>query len=1493
MDVRLTWDRPCSTECRDREGHPCSHSSTIDVTADQTARVGDLAAALSSLSEAASTEVREGEPDKAREGAPQRARVPGTSVPSIRIGASSPHGQPGTVLPPSALLATSALLSGTVIEVGDAPVAGPNAREESGAAPGRRGRRARTHLPAGAPNPAEYRLLIEGPDGRRHVPLTGPQMWIGSDPACDVVLRGRDVEPRHARLSLPERRVQSASDAAPLWVDGHETFEASVEGSRVIGIGDLTLRLVHQGGDDTTLASTEAVAHLPNPRFIDAASPPAIPLPSPPKSPQAVAFPVVMMIVPVFMAAGLWFMTQSRFVLVFALFMPMLALANYASQKRNAAYQHREALARFDDELDAAATKAHAWHTRERAHLDERFPDPGRVRRAIPERSRLLWSTKAASPDFLHVRLGVGSRVSAAAVEAPAKPDVAADDALRLDDVAAEISRLDEAPVDLDLGAANVAVIGEVSHAAPVAVSILITAAGLHSPEDLTVAAFVGEPWVGPLGSLAWLPHASYPVSAVTAPRLVDEEAAADALLADLEQIVAARQQASRTAGADAGSSSMQRILVVVADPAPVERARLVQLAFASGPEVGVHLLWCARSLERVPQGCPVLVHVDGTADAPGSAAVVGHLPSVVGRDGLAPSLVGGAGVEGALVEGVPVAGALERVADGSSVQPLALATVGRTDALECARSLAPVVDARTRIADSADIPSLVTLADATGLAFDALDADLSARWALSDADPARTLEAAIGHDGRGSVRLALRTAGPHALVAGTTGAGKSEFLQSWVLALAAEYSPSALTFLFIDYKGGAAFAECVDLPHCVGLVTDLSGALVQRALVSLRAELVRREEILARAEVKDLPSLEARGEGGCPPALIIVVDEFAALMRDVPEFVDELVDIAARGRSLGLHLVLATQRPAGIVSERLRANTTVRVALRLADAADSHDVIGTADAARITAEQPGRGLVRTGPRPPRDVQMAYAGRLARARAVPPRLRVSPGPLSGETWGPVIIEHERAGLGAGDLSEGERLVQAARQLAVREGREAPRRPWLEPLPASLGLVELAELAEPRAVTPERGVPVALIDMPSQQRQFPWHYSPATSPRLLLIGAAGAGATEALDTVISSLALWPRVTPAHAYVIDSPQGSHASLAELPHVGSVIPATDTDRALRLLRTLVARMRERAEAFRTAGARSLSEHAQKTGKRWEYLVLAIESYAGLMAELGPREAEGATAMLTALARDGEHLGIALVVGTSRSREMPTVLDTAMDQRAIFRLARKEDEAMLGLSTPVGPDDPPGRALIDARSAQFARPPSAGDLERCGGGSPGDALASPPVPIIHFPRRLAEHELPAPAPDGHLILGLDAGLCEGVSASLRDLLVVAGGPGSGKSSLLERAEAQAARSGMTVWRVRGTDTGDPDESGERQGSGVGNRRTPMTCALPMTCARRLPPCARTRDPTSFSSSTTSARSKARHVPRHSRSWRAPSCSTGAACGHRSRAARSPAPTP
>ncbi|QEO13413.1 hypothetical protein FLP10_02540 [Agromyces intestinalis] len=351
------------------------------------------------------------------------------------------------------------------------------------------------------------------------------------------------------------------------------------------------------------------------------------------------------------------------------------------------------------------------------------------------------------------------------------------------------------------------------------------------------------------------------------------------------------------------------------------------------------------------------------------------------------------------------------------------------------------------------------------------------------EVDGRARLRAVVGQGVEGRVELDLVADGPHALVAGTTGSGKSEFLLAWVAALAAAYPPEAVAFLLVDFKGGAAFAPLEGLPHVTGIVTDLDEAEARRAVASLRAELRHREQVLAAAGARDLAALDA---GTTLPRLVVVVDEFPAMIERFPALGEVIADLAARGRSLGVHLVLAAQRPNGVVRDAITANCQLRIALRVLARSDSVAVIGSDHAAGLPAGTPGRAVLVRGDGRPTVFQSAFA---------------DAGALDG--------------------------------LRLRRADAAPaRRPWLEPLPHRLApehpdLVALIALREPTDA-----VVFGLADDPDRQRRVAAAWNPERDGNLLVVGAPGSGRTGALAAVARA---WQRSRPrAGLVVLDGPR-----------------------------------------------------------------------------------------------------------------------------------------------------------------------------------------------------------------------------------------------------------------------------------------------------------------------------------------------------------------------
>ena len=424
------------------------------------------------------------------------------------------------------------------------------------------------------------------------------------------------------------------------------------------------------------------------------------------------------------------------------------------------------------------------------------------------------------------------------------------------------------------------------------------------------------------------------------------------------------------------------------------------------------------------------------------------------------------------------------------------------------ARALAPVRDVSRDDAESM-IPSSARLLDLLGMPSPSA-ADVAAVWRSGG----RTTSVPIGVSADGVFSVDLRVDGPHGLIAGTTGAGKSELLQTLIASLAVANRPDEMTFVLIDYKGGAAFADCASLPHVVGMVTDLDGHLTERALESLGAELRRRESLLLHAGAKDIEDYYDLFDAGDRrassrvPRLVLVIDEFAAMVGELPDFVEGLVDIGRRGRSLGVHLLLATQRPAGVVTGDIRANTFLRIALRVTDPDESSDVLDDPSAARISKSVPGRCYVRSGVGTPVAVQTARIGgrRPGNVSSAPAQTV----PLPWGRLGRPLALAEAVEDESSMVTDLKVLVAAISEAADRAGIDEQPPPWLEPLPSCVTLDDLpAVFADEDDVAP---LAFGLTDLPSSQSRSALTLDLVHGGHLYVAGSARSGRSTVLRTL---------------------------------------------------------------------------------------------------------------------------------------------------------------------------------------------------------------------------------------------------------------------------------------------------------------------------------------------------------------------------------------------
>lgn len=1102
--------------------------------------------------------------------------------------------------------------------------------------------------------------VTAGPGAGTTIPLGRGATIIGTDAGCELVLPDAASTPaaeavvgRHAVIHHePDGSLWLESLAAGTTVDGRAVTATTplLPGQEIrIGMSVVEVR-VAEPADAVADAVGNVLEVRRPPRLRRPVTRVELAWPAEPDPPVRQPIPWLASLAPIAMGVVLYLVTHTILLLLFIGLSPIMAAINVVTSRRNGKIFHRHAMVAYRLAVAAAEAELVAALTQERQLRLDAAPDAATLAATATGPRRRLWERRRHEADFLHVRLGLATlpasvrrAFAASSSQVPLEP-------LSIEAAPAVISLT-------ELGVVGVA--GPPDFAGATACWLVAQAAVTSGPADLQLVILTGESAVheSRWAWARWLPHtlSSQPGGpaffGTTSETLT-------ARITELVELIGARRgdevpfQPSRLRSVD-----WPHVLVVM-DPAfDIRRLPGVDLILRHGPSVGVQSICVDVTESYLPVECQATI----TPGPDGTATLVASDRPVLA---------------GILLDAV--------AADWFDA-------VGR--------ALAPYRDPEG-ISATGTIPTSARLVDL--LRLDRLDATgVLAAWARSH----RSTTALLGVGVNGPFHLDLRLDGPHGLVAGTTGAGKSEFLQTLIAALAVANRHDALNFLLVDYKGGSAFRDCARLPHTVGVVTDLDGHLTARALESLSAELKRREELLARGGAKDIDDYVTMGEpAGALPRLLIIIDEFAGLVAELPDFVTGLVGIAQRGRSLGIHMVLATQRPSGVVSPEIRANTNLRVALRVTSAAESADVIDAPDAARIMPTTPGRAYARTGHSALTAFQSARVGGPATPVVTDkgPEIAVVDAGWTRAGKPPELARVDAFGQIDPADTDLARLTAVLTEAADASGIPRQPQPWLPPLPTVLLVTQLGRPEPaPDRLTP---APFAVVDLPAAQRQEVLAYHPGQARHLGVVGGPGSGRTTLLRTLAVGLATLNRPEDVWLYAIDCGGGELRRLSQLPHTGAVVTRTEIDRTSRLLTRLHDEMSRRLERLASEGYTDVTEQRAATAaaEQLPYIVVFVDRWEGFLTTFDPVDNQRLTDLIVDIAREGGGAGIRLVVTGDRSI-LSGRLAAAIDERLCLSLPDRNDYAFAGLDVRKIPDPmPPGRAVRtgDIAELQIAVP-------------------------------------------------------------------------------------------------------------------------------------------------------------------------------------------------
>ncbi|MFD5773290.1 FtsK/SpoIIIE domain-containing protein [Streptomyces fungicidicus] len=1225
----------------------------------------------------------------------------------------------------------------------------------------------------------QYELRVAGgPASGRVVRLGVGAATAGAAPTCSLPLSDTSLPPVALRITID---MKGGSTLAPeggaevLLDDEAVTAPAPWPLGGVVRVGDSLLVLDRVAEPDAHLSamSEGGLAYNRPPRLSPLRPRRRLVVPVAPTKGDRARFQFIMAFMPMLFGIGMWLLTKQIYMLLFCLMSPLMMAAQWISENREGKKQHKTSVKQYKKDLAAHKAELAALGKEEQRARRADSPDPAEILLFATGPRRRLWERRLTDPDALHLRVGSGNLPSDVEL-------VLGRGGSLYEDERPEPPVLPDVPVSLpftELGVVGIA--GDRTRALATARWLAVQAAVLHSPRDLSLVTLASTPAAGADWHWAhWLPHTG-PEQGQDCVALVgfDSEGITRRVNELLNEL--ARRKASREQNNMTGQLYPDPDVLLILDGARLlRRVPGVPQLLAEGPQYGI-LALCVDEDERLlPEECKAVV-----AWSPDSA----HHVRVRGH-------------------GLEAAG--DVLADQVTSEWCEL----------LARSLAPVRDVSRDDAGSA-LPTSARLLTLLGMP-DPAGTDVQRIWQAGGS----TTAAPVGIAADGPFVLDIRRDGPHALVAGTTGAGKSELLQTIITSLAVANRPDALNYVLIDYKGGSAFMDCARLPHTVGMVSDLDAHLTERALASLAAELHRREKILFDAAAKDIEDYndtrKLRPELEPMPRLVLVIDEFASLVAELPDFIAGLVDIARRGRSLGVHLVLATQRPAGVVSADIRANTNLRIALRVTDASESIDVIEAPDSGAIAKSTPGRMYVRSGAQSLVGVQSArIGGRRPATGGTGPKATLLPLPWNAYSRPlPKRAEAEDDGTMVTDLAV---LVDAVRDGARRMGFGEQRSPWLPPLSEQVTLAELAtydvESAGAADVAP---IPYGLIDLPAKQSRTPLSLDLVHGEHTMLLGGARSGRSTALRTLAGSLARATSPHDVHLYGIDCGSNALLPLMRLPHVGAVVTRDEPDRVRRLIERLLAEIARRQQSLAMEGASSAAEQRATAAPedRLPWMVLLLDSWEGFASTFESYNYGQLIESAQRIFREGSAVGLKVVMTADRSG-LSGHVSSAFADRLVLRFADPNDYSTAGLQAREVPKNmPPGRALritdtgVDETQIGLLAEDPAGQAQVRALREIAEEAAARhgrvpagrrPMRVDALPSRITVSEALALDPDFAppsplwALIGVGGDELQPIGVDLEENgpgFVIAGPPKSGRSTLLTAATETLLRSGTPV---------------------------------------------------------------------------------------------------
>ncbi len=1121
---------------------------------------------------------------------------------------------------------------------------------------------------------------------------SGFKAAIGRSSDCEIQIGDKTVSAKHLEITKSSKGYyfKNLSKSGGTYLNGTLTNEAHIKTGDTLDIGfskivfsEKAISIISVSSVKSNIANVtspqikttenadDEYPHLfkQSPRMIETVKPQTIDFQNAPNiggKPKinwvsvllpSISSVVIMSLVVFFLGSA---MTMLYFSAPMALIGVFMAIYNYKSQCKEYKKTEQLRMVRYEQYLNEQEEQIKDYLHEQFRVLTNIHPSTAECVNIVAEPARRLWERRSYDNDFMHLRIGSGKIDGCIEYNIPKKQLSLQDDALdnKAETLSEQYKKVDNCPVLYDANTYKTCgITGPRDMAIRLAKNMVLQACTHHSYDDVKIVTVFHEDELAEWEFVKWLPHSFDEIRSKR--YIVNNPFSAKKILTEIEEELLN----------NSGKANPTFYLFVIAESTLINNHSIYNLLVSKSSNLPVGTLLLYNQLNHLPKECEMVIEMEN-----------------------------GQGI-------------IYNSFDAEVKTKFTIDTINDENYELFARAIAPIRVSQKQGVNT--LPTVVTFLEAYGVNR-TKELELQHRW--GKIHPENTMAVPIGTRANGEAFLFdihEKQYGPHGLVAGTTGSGKSEMVQTWVLSMALQFPPEEVSFVLIDFKGTGLILPFKTLPHIAGTISDLD-VNITRNLLALENELSRRKLLFDKYGVSNISGylkLYRQGKVDEPLSyMFIVIDEFAEFKIQFPEFMTAVNSVFATGRTLGVHVVLLTQKPANVVDDKMNANTRFRWCLKVASSADSKDMLHHPDAAMI--KNPGRAFVQVGEDEVfEEIQSYYSG----APYVPFKTQSSQ--YSDKIYhidiygNKNLLEAEKTTGYRSEENEIDAVVNYIDNYTRTNDMRRARNVWTNKLSENIELSEILQIAfdgEHWSERKERFSPViGMVDNPKIQSQYPLQLDFLQNGHTAVYGSPSAGKTTFLHTTIMSTMLSYRPSDVNIYAFDFGGGSLNLFKDFPHVGCIAKDTETEKVEKLFKLLFKELTERKEKISSSGLINLESYREMTGEKIPYILMIVDNFAPI-SSLYPQSDE----FFQTMSSQGGAYGMFFVITGGAQNAISYRVSQNIKNTIALQMTDKNDySAIVGRTNGLEPENNPGRGLIKAKEPlefQTALPASGNESAR-----------------------------------------------------------------------------------------------------------------------------------------------------------------------------------------